>query len=160
MQPRSGVPGSILVMDREKSMTVVICLKLSEFPGNTVRDFLVFPAEMSIGLDLDWIGTIANFVEFGLDPDCKSLQKLGFEPDLVWIIGKEMRHFRCEKAAFFKFVGLHLDLDFIFEKKFGLWLDLDWVLKNLDWIWIAKYDSPLISDCLATLVRQQPKWNK
>jgi len=37
--------------------------------------------EMSIGLDLDWIRTIANFVEFGLDPGCKSLQNLGSGPD-------------------------------------------------------------------------------
>jgi len=29
-----------------------------------------------------------------------------------------MWHFRCEKAANFKFFGLHLDLDFTFEKKF------------------------------------------
>jgi len=38
-------------------------------------------------------------------------------------------------------------LDFIwtftFEKSFRLWLD--WILKNQDWIWIVKYDSPLIS---------------
>jgi len=38
-----------------------------------------------------------------------------------------------------------LDLDFTFQKFFGLWLDLDQVLKNQDWIWIAKFDSPLIS---------------
>jgi len=38
-------------------------------------------AEMSIGLD--WIQTTANCVEFGLDPDCKSLQNLvsGLDPD-------------------------------------------------------------------------------
>jgi len=42
-------------------------------------------------------------------------------------------------------------LDFIwtwilhFLNFFGLWLDLDWVLKIQDWIWIVKYDSPLIS---------------
>jgi len=40
-------------------------------------------------------------------------------------MGKEMGHFCSEKAAFFKFFGLHLDLDFTFEKLFGLWLDLD-----------------------------------
>jgi len=38
-----------------------------------------------------------------------------------------MRHFRCEKAAFFKFFGLHLDLDFAFEKIF---LDCGWTLKK------------------------------
>ena len=36
-----------------------------------------------------------------------------------------MRNFCCEKAEFFKFFRLHLDLDFTFEKVFGLWLDLD-----------------------------------
>jgi len=40
-----------------------------------VITFLTCVAEMSIGLD--WIRTIANFVKFGLDPDCKSLQNLG-----------------------------------------------------------------------------------
>jgi len=34
------------------------------------------------GFGLDWIRTIANFVEFGLDPDCKQLQNLGPGPDL------------------------------------------------------------------------------
>jgi len=34
------------------------------------------------GLGLDWIRTIANFVEFGLDPNCKSLQNSGSGPDL------------------------------------------------------------------------------
>jgi len=34
------------------------------------------------GLGFDWIRTIANFGEFGLDPDCKSLQNLGSGPDL------------------------------------------------------------------------------
>jgi len=40
-----------------------------------------------------------------------------------------MRHFCREKVAFFKYFGLHLDMDFAFEKYFGLWLDLDWVFK-------------------------------
>ena len=39
-------------------------------------------AEMCTGLGLDWIRSIANFVEFGLDPDCESLQNLGSKPDL------------------------------------------------------------------------------
>jgi len=34
------------------------------------------------GLGLDWIRTHANFIEFGLDLDCKTLQNLGFGPDL------------------------------------------------------------------------------
>ena len=33
-------------------------------------------------MDLDWIRTIANFVEFGLDPECKALQNLGSGQDL------------------------------------------------------------------------------
>jgi len=60
------------------------------------------------GLGLDWIRPIANFVEFGLDPNCKSLQNLGSGADLVCVNGKEMRHFCCEKATFFKFFGLGL----------------------------------------------------
>jgi len=48
--------------------------------------------------------------------------------------GKEMRHFCCEKAAFFKFFGLHLEFDFAFENFFRLRLDLDQVLKNQDCI--------------------------
>jgi len=35
-----------------------------------------------------------------------------------------MRYFCCEKAAFFQFSVLHLDLDFTFKKIVGLWLDL------------------------------------
>ena len=50
-----------------------------------------------------------------------------------------------KKWGIFQIFGLHLDLDFTFEKSFGLWLDLNWVLKYQEWIWIAKYDSPLIS---------------
>jgi len=38
--------------------------------------------EQWAGLGLDWIRTIANFVAFGLDQDCKSLQNLGTGPDL------------------------------------------------------------------------------
>jgi len=52
---------------------------------------------------LDWIRTIANFVEFGLDPGYKPLQNLGSGPDLDWVNGKEMGHFCFENAAFFKF---------------------------------------------------------
>jgi len=53
-----------------------------------------------------------------------------------------MQHFCCGKAAFFKYFRLHLD--FTFKNIFALCLD--WVLKNQDWIWIAKYDIPLITD--------------
>ena len=88
---------------------------------------------------------MANFLEFGLDPDYKPLKNLGSRPDLHWVNGKKTGNFCCEKAAFFKFFGLHSDLDVIFENSFGLWLDFDGVLKNQDWIWIAKHESPLIS---------------
>jgi len=60
--------------------------------------------------------TIANFVEFGLDLACKTLLNLGSGPGLDLLNGKEMRHFVCGKAAFFKYFGLHLELDFTFEK--------------------------------------------
>ena len=52
------------------------------------------------GLGLDWIRTIANFVEFGLDPGCKSFQNLGSGPDLDWVNGKEMRHFVVKRLHF------------------------------------------------------------
>jgi len=42
------------------------------------------------GLGLGWIRTIANFVEFGLDPGCKTLQNLGSRPDLDSVNGKEI----------------------------------------------------------------------
>jgi len=70
---------------------------------------------------------IANFVEFWLDPVCKTLQNLGSKPDLDLVNGKEMRHFRCEKAAFLKHYGLYIWVNF------GLCLGLDWVSKNQDW---------------------------
>jgi len=38
--------------------------------------------EHRTGLGLDWNRTIATFVEFGLDSDCKSFQNLGTGPDL------------------------------------------------------------------------------
>ena len=47
----------------------------------------------------------------------------------------------CILLIFWTLFGLGL----LIKKKFGLWLDLDWVLKIQEWIWIAKYDSPLIS---------------
>ena len=54
-----------------------------------------------------------------------------------------MRHFCCEKVAFFKYFGLHLDLELTFENILdGSWT---WTEFKQDWIWIAKYDSLLIS---------------
>jgi len=63
---------------------------------------------MSIGLDLDWIRVIDNFVEFGLDPGCKTLQNLESGPDLDFVNGKKCPSFCFEKAAFFKYFGLHI----------------------------------------------------
>jgi len=91
-------------------------------------------------LDGTWIGPIANFVEFGSDPGCKSLQNVGSGLDLDWVNGKEMQHFCCEKATFFKYFVL----DFTSKNC----LDCGWIglsFKNSGCIWIAKYDSPLIS---------------
>ena len=63
----------------------------------------------------DWIWSITNFVEFGMDPDCQSLQNLGSEPDLDWVNVKELRYFCCEQDAFFKIFGPQLDL----ARRFG-----------------------------------------
>jgi len=67
-----------------------------------------------------------------------------------------MLHFCCEKTAFSKFSGLYLDFNITFEKNFGLRLNLDRVFRKLDWIWIAQYDSPLIS---AVLIRTREAGN-
>ena len=50
--------------------------------GITTNDESVEPWEPEVSIGLDWIRTIANFIEFGLDPDCKSPQNLGSGPDL------------------------------------------------------------------------------
>jgi len=78
--------------------------------------------EHCTGLGLGWIQSIANFVEFGLDLYCKSLRHLGTGPDLEWVNGKEMRHFCCGKAAFFKYFGLGLHIWKIFWTVVGLGL--------------------------------------
>jgi len=54
--------------------------------------------------------------------------------------------FFCRKKLYFViFFGLRLDLDFKMKKLFGTRMDLELVLKLRDWIWIIKYESPLIS---------------
>jgi len=54
--------------------------------------------------------------------------------------------FFCGKKLYFViFFGLRLDLDFKMKKLFGTRMDLELVLKLRDWIWIIKYESPLIS---------------
>ena len=70
---------------------------------------------MSTGLGLDWFRTIVNFVEFGLDPDCKSLENLGTRPDLDRVKGKGMRkkgmrHFCGEKSCVFQIVWTSIGL--------------------------------------------------
>jgi len=46
-----------------------------------------------------------NFVESGLDPDCKTLEILGTVLDFDLVNGKEIRYF-VAKAAFLKYFGL------------------------------------------------------
>jgi len=85
------------------------------------------------GLGLVWIRPIANFVEFGLNPDNKTLQNLGSGLDSDWVNGKEMRHFCCEKVAFFKYFGLHLDLELTFENILdGSWTWTEFLKTGLD----------------------------
>jgi len=44
--------------------------------GNTVENVLWnIRDEHRTGLGLDWIGTLVNFVNFGLDSDCKMLHE-------------------------------------------------------------------------------------
>jgi len=82
---------------------------------------------------LDWIRTIANSVEFGLYPNCRPLQNLGYGPDLDLVNGKEMRHFCCEKATFLKYFEPNLDLDFKFEKNWTVFgLELSFKKSGLD----------------------------
>jgi len=54
---------------------------------------------------LDWILAMPNFVESGLDPDCKTLEILGTVLDFDLVNGKEIRYF-VAKAAFLKYFGL------------------------------------------------------
>jgi len=89
-----------------------------------------------------WIRLDSDYSQFfRSDPGCKSLQNLGFGPDFDLVDGNEMRHVCYEKAAFFKIFGVHLDLDFAFEKILDCgwtWLsfkksELDLDRKNKNW---------------------------
>jgi len=102
---------------------------------------------MSIGLDLDWTGSRLwqNVLNLGWIWTVNCFINLGSGPHLDWINGKGLRRFCYYKAVFCEYFGLYLDLDFNFFNLFGLWLDLDWVWNIQDWIWIAKFDSPLTS---------------
>jgi len=53
--------------------------------------------------------------------------------------------FVVEMLYFVIFFGLHLDLDFKIKKLFGIRLNLELVSKVREWIWIVKYERPLIS---------------
>jgi len=50
------------------------------------------------------------------------------------------------KGCIFQIFWTSFRLGFYVWKIFWPVFGLGWVLKNQDWIWIAKYDSPLISD--------------
>jgi len=45
------------------------------------------------GLGSDWIRSLMNFVDFGLDWTAKCSINLGSEPDLDWVDGNEWRNF-------------------------------------------------------------------
>ena len=75
---------------------------------------------------LDWIRTVNGF-------------KVRIRTGIVWVNGKELRHYSCEKTLFEIFwtlfgLGLH-----IFQI-FGLWLAF-----VMDRTWIVKYDCLLVS---------------
>ena len=77
---------------------------------------------MSIGLD--WIRAMTNFVEFGLDPDCKLLQKEIAYLDRMWteLMKKNCDIFVGEMLHFVKI------LDFIWTwiLNFLTFLDYGW----------------------------------
>jgi len=75
------------------------------------------------GLDqrsaLDWIRTVTNFLDFGLDPDCKMHHK--FRTELM-----EKNYIILSiKSYIFSIFEFYLDLDLKLHKFFGLRLDLD-----------------------------------
>jgi len=82
-------------------------------------------------LGLGWILNMTNFLCLDSIRTISRPKIFGSGPDVGWFTGKELGHFCFQKGAFFKYFGLHLDLD--------------WVLKILAWIWIIKCNSPVIS---------------
>jgi len=76
---------------------------------------------------LDWIRTIANFVDFGLDPECKALQNEDLERIWTELMEKKWGIFVC----IFPIFWIHLDLKIFWtvvglglsSKKSGLDLD-------------------------------------
>jgi len=44
---------------------------------------------------------MTNFVDFELDPDCKTFHKLGTGLELDWVNGKEQRNFCHQKSVFY-----------------------------------------------------------
>jgi len=122
--------------------------RLTPVSGNPVFIFTcsMCRSEMIIGLDLGWTGSgrlrKLLILDWNRIANCPKI--FGSEPHLDWVNGKNCIIFVIERLHFL-FFGLYLDLNFEFLELLGLCLDLDWVFKIQDWIWIAKYDSPLIS---------------
>ena len=113
-------------------------------------------------LDLTW---------FGLDPDYDEFCWIWIGPGLIFFINlaqdrlwteimENLYNFCCWKAVCYQSFGFYLGLDFKLLQNFGLWLDLDWSLKILDWIWIAKYYSPLMSATYAMRLHFADWWLK
>jgi len=94
-------------------------------------------------LGVDWIRCMTNFVGFGLVRTVIFFINLGSRPELDWDNGK-FAYFLLLKNCILSMFWILFGLRFKFLQHFGLWLDLDWSFKIPDWIWIAKYDSPLI----------------
>jgi len=97
-----------LVQDRAPKPVPLHCMQESAEEVQLLGETAVQPWFVSIsGVAQRWalhrIRTTENFDEFGLDPDCKTLQNLSSGPDLDSVNGKEMRNFCCENAACFTF---------------------------------------------------------
>ena len=67
-------------------------------------------------LILDWIRTIANFVKFGLDPDCKSLHNFGTGPALNWVMEKKCGISVVKRLPFLNFWDLIWSWTYIWNK--------------------------------------------
>ena len=86
-----------------------------------------WPNNQKWALDWTWIGldrTMTNFVEFELDPDCKTFHKVWPGPALDWFMEKKCIIFVIKRCILLIF-GLCLDLDLKFLILFGLFLDFD-----------------------------------
>jgi len=77
------------------------------------------PTASEITIGLDWIRTLTNFVEFGLNPGCKVFDKSGLRTGFGLLNWKISVIFLTTKLFFW----IYLDMDFKFFMLFGLWLD-------------------------------------